>query len=258
MTTQDLKAQFDLHGRVALVTGASEGIGRGLAIGLAAAGADVLLCSRHPEVLEEVGREVQTRGGRAKVCFVDVTDVNSIRGLRDYAAKQFGKIDVLVNNAGFSITRDAWDLSEEEWDRIVDTGLKGVFFCSQIIGSLMRERRYGKIINLASTMSKSVIVGAAAYASVKAGVSHLTRALAVEWATDGIRVNALAPTSVATPSRAVQTTPESLEQLVQRIPLGRQARVEDVIPAAVFLASAASDFVTGHTLFVDGGFTAKG
>ncbi len=138
----------------------------------------------------------------------------------------------------------------------LDVGFKGLFFACQIVGAIMRERRYGKIINLGSTFSASIIKGRSVYGGVKAGISHLTEALALEWAADGIRVNALAPTAVMTPSRKDILKGEFLERIVARIPLGRVATGDDLIGAAIYLSSAASDFVTGHTLFVDGGWVA--
>jgi len=255
---KDYRQRFDLTGRVALVTGASEGIGRGVALGLAGAGADLILASRREELLREVKSEAEELGRRAEVCTLDVTNLASITALKAFTLEHFGKVDVLVNNAGYSVNREAWLVEESDWDRMLDTGLKGVFFCSQMIGSIMREQGYGKIINLSSTYSESVAVGTSVYAALKAAVSHLTEALAVEWAPHGIRVNALAPTATLTPSRLPRTTPELREMLISRIPLGRMGTIEDLIPAAIFLASPASDFVTGHTLFVDGGWVAKG
>lgn len=255
---RDHRERFDLAGRVALVTGASEGIGRGIALGLAAAGADVVLSSRREEVLREVKAEVQALGRRAEIFSLDVRDLAAIERLREFSIDRFGKVDVLVNSAGWPCRRDAWLLAERDWDTMMDTGLKGLFFCCQIIGSAMREQHYGKIINLSSTFSKSTSIGQAAYAAMKAGVSHLTQALAVEWASAGIRVNAIAPTATPTPTRAPRFTPEVTQAVASRIPLGRLGEVDDLIPAAIFLASEASDFVTGHTLYVDGGWTAKG
>ncbi|MDO8674326.1 MAG: glucose 1-dehydrogenase [Dehalococcoidia bacterium] len=255
---EDYRELFDLTGRVALVTGASEGIGRGIALGLASAGADLILAARREDMLQEVKSDAAKIGRRAEVCVCDVTNLASIAALKAFSLERFGKVDVLVNNACYSANRPAWLLGESDWDRMVDTGLKGVFFVSQIIGSIMREKGYGKIINLSSTFAKSVYPGAATYSAIKAAVSHLTESLAVEWAPDGIRVNALAPTAIPTPSRAALITPERKAMLIGRIPLGRLGAIEDLIPAAIFLASQASDFVTGHTLFVDGGWVAKG
>lgn len=245
-----------LAGANALVTGASEGIGRGLALALASAGAQVVLASRRRDKLEDVRREIEQQSGRALVMETDVTAPDSIGTARDICAERIGHLDVLVNSAGFSVNRPAWDLTEPEWDAIFDAGLKGLFFCCQIFGTLMRGRGQGSIINLSSTLSRGVAPGASAYATCKAAVSHLTRALAVEWAGDGIRVNAIAPAATPTPSRRDRQTPQHRRQLVERIPLGRLGEVADLVPAALYLASADSAFVTGQTLYVDGGWTA--
>lgn len=255
---KDLRGQFDLTGRVAVVTGASEGIGRDLALGLAAAGADVVLCSRSEGKLKEVKAEIENRGRKAEFFVLDVCRLGDIERLRDFIVKRFGKVEVLVNNAGYAVTRPAWDVTEKDWDQMIDVGFKGLFFCCQIIGSIMRDQGYGKIINLSSTFSRSGVKGRSVYAAIKAGVSHLTELLAVEWAPDGVRVNALAPTAVLTPTRADSLTGDRLKMVISRIPLGRLATGEDLVGAAIYLACAASDFVTGHTLFVDGGWVAAG
>jgi 2-deoxy-D-gluconate 3-dehydrogenase len=252
----DLLDRFSLSGRVAVVTGASEGIGKAIALGLAEAGAAVMICSRREEILKGVKAEIERMDRRAEVCVLDVCRVGDIEKLRDLTLERFGKTDILVNNAGFTVTKPAWDVTEGEWNLMVDTGFKGLFFCCQILGSLMRRQGYGKIINLSSTFSRSIVKGRSVYAGIKAGVSHLTEALALEWAPDGIRVNALAPTAVLTPSRKATLKGEVLERILSRIPLGRLAAPEDLVSAAIYLASAASDFVTGHTLFVDGGWIA--
>lgn len=252
----DLLNRFGLTEKVAVVTGASEGIGRALALGLAEAGADVIIGSRREEKLKEVKAEIEKIGRRAEVFVLDICKLKDIQKLKDFILERFGKVDILVNNAGFTVTKPAWDVTEDEWNLMIDTGFKGLFFCCQIIGSIMRRQGYGKIINLSSTFSRSIIKGRSVYAGIKAGVSHLTEALALEWASDGIRVNALAPTAVLTPSRKETLKGEVLERILGRIPLGRLADPEDLVSATIYLSSAASDFVTGHTLFVDGGWVA--
>jgi 2-deoxy-D-gluconate 3-dehydrogenase len=254
--TPDPLGRFALTDRVAAVTGASEGIGKDIAVGLAAAGADVVICSRREDALQRVRAEIEQLGRRAEVCALDVSRRDDLHRLKDLVLQRFGKLDILVNAAGFTVTKPAWDVDETEWDQMVDTGFKGLFFSCQIVGSIMRQRGYGKIINLSSTFSRSIIKGRSVYGGIKAGVSHLTEALALEWAADGIRVNALAPTAVLTPSREGLLKSKVGEQLLARIPLGRFAAAEDLVDAAIYLSSPASDFVTGHTLFVDGGWVA--
>jgi NAD(P)-dependent dehydrogenase (short-subunit alcohol dehydrogenase family) len=246
---------MSLEGRVALVTGASEGIGKGLAVGIARAGAVVYLGSRRLDQLEKVRTEIEAQGGQAYAVELDVTDIASVRAAGNRIAD--GKLDILVNNAATSVNRDAWEITPEDWDRVMNTGPKGVFFCSQVFGSLMRRKGYGKIINLSSTLSRGVVPGASVYATSKAAITHLTRALGAEWASEGIRVNAIAPASTMTPSRSVGMTAEREANLVARIPLGRLGTIDDLVPMAVFLAGPESDFITGQTIYVDGGWTAR-
>ena len=249
---------FKLTGKTAIVTGASEGIGRDMAIGLAKAGADVIVCSRREQKLIEVKAEIESLGRKSEIFVLDICKIHKIEGLKAFVEKRFGRIDILVNNAGYAVTKLADETTEDDWDKMLDTGLKGVFFCSQIIGSLMRKQNYGKIINIGSTFSHSTIPGRAVYAALKAGLCHLSESLAVEWAPNGIRVNVIAPTAVKTPSRESLLQGDILKMVLSRIPLGRLATPEDLICATIFLASAASDFITGQTLFVDGGWVAKG
>jgi 2-deoxy-D-gluconate 3-dehydrogenase len=248
--------QFELTEKVAVVTGASEGIGEAIAIGLAGAGADVVVASRREEKLKGVKSEIEKLGRKSEIFVMDVSRMADIEGLGDFVQNQFGRVDILINNAGFTVTKPAWDMTEEEWDQMVDISFKGLFFCCQIIGSIMKKQGYGKIINLSSTFSRSIIPGRSVYGGIKAGVSHLTEALAAEWAPDGIRVNALAPTAVLTPSRQGLLQGDRLKSILSRIPLDRLATAEDLINASIYLSSPASDFVTGHTLFVDGGWIA--
>jgi len=251
----DPLASFRLDDRLIVVTGASEGIGRAFAECFAKAGAQLVLASRRKEKLDEVRRAI---GGNAEVVVTDVTKLDDIARL----ATDVGRLAkdrklVLVNNAGFGHTKAALEVSEEEWDRLHDTHVKGTFFCCQKIGALMLERGYGKIVNLSSSWSAATDPGKSAYGTAKAAVRHLTAALSTEWAPRGVRVNAIAPTATLTDfvKKTFAASPERAERLKSRIKLGRFAETSDLLGAALFLASAASDFVTGQTIFVDGGFT---
>jgi len=247
---------FDLTGRLAVVTGASEGIGRELSIGLAGAGADVIVCSRREQKLLEVKKEIESLGRKGEVFLLDVSKVSEIEKLKRFITDRFGKVHILINSAGFTPTKPAWEITEAEWDMTMDVSFKGTFFCSQIIGSIMRQNQYGKIINLSSTFARSSIPNRSIYSAYKAGITRLTEVLATEWAPDGIRVNAIAPTAVRTPTREELLKGDVLKNVLSRIPLGRLAEPQDLIGATIFLTSPASDFVTGQTLFVDGGWVA--
>jgi NAD(P)-dependent dehydrogenase (short-subunit alcohol dehydrogenase family) len=254
---------FRLDGRLAVVTGASEGIGRAFALAFARSGAEVILVSRTPEKLQKVLLSVGAMGGRAHIFRADLGKIDDIHMIEQEVAGLIRKRDlalVLVNCAGFGFTKAALDITEQDWDQIMDVHVKGTFFCSQGLGRLMIERGYGKIINLSSTWSVSTDMGKSVYGIAKAGVSYLTAALSTEWAPLGVRVNAIAPTSTLTEStsRSFRENEARAQRLLSRIKLGRFAEPSDLVGAAVFLASPASDFVTGHTLFVDGGWQAGG
>ncbi|HEV7967768.1 MAG TPA: SDR family oxidoreductase [Candidatus Acidoferrales bacterium] len=258
---------FRLDGRLAVITGASDGIGRAFALAYARSGAEVVLVSRRREKLLEVQRSIEVAGGRAHLVPADVGKIEDIRSLEQEVSRIISPKDqgqekgrdrgiVLVNCAGFGFTKPALDITEQDWDRILDVHAKGTFFCCQSMGRLMIERGYGKIINLSSTWSVSTDMGKSVYGIAKAGVSYLTAALSTEWAPLGVRVNAIAPTSTLTEntSRSFREDEVRAQRLLSRIKLGRFAEPSDLVGAALFLASPASDFVTGHTLFVDGGW----
>ena len=252
---------FRLDGRLAVITGASDGIGRAFALAYARSGAELVLVSRNREKLEAVKASVEEIAGRAHVVTADVRKIEDIRKVEQEVSRLLqnqpkDRALVLVNCAGFGFTKPALDTTEEEWDRLIDTHLKGTFFCCQALGRLMVERGYGKIINLSSTWSTSTDMGKSVYGAVKAGVSYLTAALSTEWAPLGVRVNAIGPTSTLTEStsRSFRENEARAQKLLSKVKLGRFAEPSDLVGAAIFLASPASDFVTGHTLFVDGGW----
>ncbi|HWZ54653.1 MAG TPA: SDR family oxidoreductase [Verrucomicrobiae bacterium] len=254
---------FRLDGRLAVITGASDGIGRAFAVAYARSGAELVLVSRTREKLDAVKASVEEAGGRAHVVIADVSKIDDIRKIEHEVSQLLkgqpkDRALVLVNCAGFGFTKDALDTTEEDWDRLLDTHLKGTFFCCQSLGRLMIDRGYGKIINLSSTWSTSTDMGKSIYGAAKAGVSYLTAALSTEWAPLGVRVNAIAPTSTLTENtaRSFRENEARAQTLLSRIKLGRFAEPSDLVGAGIFLASPASDFITGHTLFVDGGWHA--
>lgn len=254
------KPSFRLDGRTAIVTGAGSGLGRAAAIALADAGADVVITELPGKeaAAEETAAAVRAAGRRALTFPLDVTQVASIQTFVGRVIEEWGRIDILVNNAGINIPRLAVDITEDEWDRVLDTDLKGVFFCSQAVGRHMIERGGGgKIINVSSQMGVVGYRYRAHYCSAKAGVINLTRVLAFEWADYQINVNAVAPTFVETPLTAPMfEDPSFRQEVLSRIPLGRLGTPVDVAGAIVYLASPAADFITGHALLIDGGWTA--
>ncbi len=248
---------FGLTDKIAIVTGPSQGIGRALALGLARAGAHVALASRNKPALEEVAREINAMGRKALVVPTDLLQVSQIREMASQVHSHFGRIDILVNNAAWTGTTPAMDVTEEEWDGTIGTSLKGLFFASQSVARIMVKRGGGKIVNVGSNFGVVVFAGRAVYAAAKAGVHHLTRALAYEWARQGVNVNAVAPCITETPSRRpILERPGYKEWATgQMLPIGRWDQPEDIVGPVLFLSSHLSDMVVGHVLMVDGGWT---
>jgi NAD(P)-dependent dehydrogenase (short-subunit alcohol dehydrogenase family) len=248
---------FDLQDRCAVVTGASEGIGQAIAEAFAMAGASLALVSRDPNRLGDTAARTQAHGSRTTLHKADVCYIDQIARLATEVLEMHGQVTILVNSAGAPIASMALEVQEEEWDKVIDTGLKGVFFSCTAFGKAMIEQGYGKIINLSSTYAESVRPTQSVYSIAKGGLSMLTRALALEWAQHGVLVNALAPTLTDTPTRHhIVANEESRKRVEAQIPLGRYGLPQDLIGAAIFLASEASDFLTGQTIFVDGGWNA--
>ena len=248
-----------LRGKVAIVTGGRRGIGKAIALALAEAGADIAICDRVIEdgEVKAVADEVQQLGRRSLALQADITQKADVDSLVQRVMDEFGVIDILVNNAAMNIRAPLLELGEDGWDRVIDTDLKGYYLCSQAVGKRMVDQKGGNIINIASTAAIKAAPEMGAYCIAKAGVVMLTRVLALELAQYNIRVNAIAPYMVKTKfSQPLWSAPETLKQLESEIPLGRLAEPGDIIGAALFLASDASSYITGHTIIVDGGLGA--
>jgi 2-deoxy-D-gluconate 3-dehydrogenase len=253
-------SSFGLLDKIAVVTGASQGIGRAIALGLAHAGAHLVLAKfpekRHEEIAA-VKAEIEALGRKAIVVQTDVAEVDQVRALMEKTKETFGRIDILVNNAGWTGTTPALDVSEEEYDCTMAASLKSVFFASQAAARIMIPQGGGKIINIGSNFGEIAFKSRAVYAAAKAGVHHLSRALSLEWAKDGVLVNVVAPCITETESRKnILERPGYKEWATKEmIPRGRWNQPEDLVGAVLFLSSPLSDMVVGHVLMVDGGWT---
>jgi gluconate 5-dehydrogenase len=247
---------FDLTGKVAIVTGASRGLGQYMARALARAGADLVITSRSKERLKEFQQEIEAMGRRAAVLELEVRDYESIERMVEEAHAAYGKIDILVNNAGCNVRKHAVEVTWEDWNLVLDTNLRGTFFVSQAVARKMIARGYGRIINIGSVTAVFGYAGLAPYGASRGGVKQLTMSLADDWGRYGITVNCLAPGWFKTAQNAALYEHKAwVEQLCDRIPLKRPGRPHDLDGAVVFLACDASEYVTGQTLLVDGGIS---
>ena len=247
---------FDLSGKIALVTGANTGIGQAIAVALAGAGADVALAGRSRA--DETADRVRALGRRAALIDADLSTIAPVQDVVDQTVAALGGLDILVNNAGIIRRADAVDFSEADWDAVIDTNLKSLFFLCQAAGRHMIAKGAGKIVNIASLLSFQGGIRVPSYTAAKSGVAGLTKALANEWAGKGVNVNAIAPGYIATNNTAALQADETRNrQILERIPAGRWGDPRDIAGAAVFLASPASDYVNGHVLAVDGGWLGR-
>lgn len=251
--------RFDLDGRVALVTGAARGLGRSISLALGDAGADVAVGVRRPGTGDDVVAEIEAMGRTAIQVPMDVQDLGQITAAVDWVQAELGRLDILVNNAGLGPANPAEKVTEADYDLTFDVNVKGLFFASQAAGRVMMDRGYGRIINLSSQAGFAALPTESIYCATKAAVSHLTKCLAVEWGGRGVNVNAVAPTFIRTPgTEADLADPEFAADVIERIAgVHRIGEPVDVTGAVVFLASPAASLITGTTLLVDGGWTAR-
>ena len=241
------------------VTGASQGIGAGIAVEMARQGYDVAVSSTRPEKLSPVLEAIKAAGARALPVALDVRDQSSIERAMAAVAGEFGELDVLVNNAALALRKMAIDFTRAEWDEVVGTGLTGTFFMSQAMGRhLIAQKRGGAIISITSTHGLVALAERSAYGIAKAGVIHMARMLAIEWAAHGIRVNTVAPGAVVTPARATMPmAPDHAAKRMARIPMKKLCSIDDIAAAVVYLASPQASYITGQTLVLDGGVTSQ-
>lgn len=251
-------AIFNVAGRVAVVTGGSKGIGRGLAEALARAGANVVVCSRNLTDASTTAEELRKYGVEAMAFSVDVKNKEQVQAMVDGTVAHFGQIDILINSAGVVVAKPVVDMTEDEWDYVIDTNLKGTFLCCQAVGRVMIEKGTGgRIINVSSILGAVGDVVVSSYCASKGGVVLLTKALAAEWARYGITVNAIGPSYIITDfNREALSDERVYNRIINKTPMRRLATIDDLIGTVLLLASDASSFITGQTIYIDGGWTA--
>jgi NAD(P)-dependent dehydrogenase (short-subunit alcohol dehydrogenase family) len=261
MKQSHLTELFDLSNHVAIVTGSGRGLGAVIARGLAAAGASVMLCSRTQTELDSTAEDIAGAGGEVATTVVDTSNRESCQRLIDQTVERFGRVDVLVNNAGIDVISPAEAVTDDAWEQVLNTNLKGYFLCSQIAArQMLAQGGGGSIINNSSVCSVVGVRGLTAYSAAKGGVNQLTRVMAVEWAQQNIRVNAIAPgyfQNIMQGAKDEHARSEKQEQVITFTPMARRGRPEELIGPVIFLASPASSYITGAILFVDGGYTAQ-
>jgi NAD(P)-dependent dehydrogenase (short-subunit alcohol dehydrogenase family) len=254
-----MRDYFDLSGKVAIVTGASRGLGKAIALSLAQAGACVVGCARNTTLLNDLVEEIGRKGGKAIGLRVDLKNYDNVKSMADDVVKKFGKVDILVNNAGVVLLKPLVDSNEDEWRNVIDTNLVGCFYCCKAIGKHMIERKSGKVINMSSMRGFVGGANETSYCASKGAIIQLTKALALEWAKYNINVNAIAPGYIYTEMAAqvFDKSEELRQKILKVIPLGRIGQPEDIGALVVYLSSKASGFITGETIVIDGGQIAK-
>ncbi len=254
-----MKDMFKLDGKIAIVTGGAGGIGEALAMGLGIHGATVVVSSRNQEAIEKVAQQITEASGNEAIAITsDVTDESSVQNLVDTVVKKYGKLDILVNAMGMNIKRDAMEYPMEDWDKLFEVNVKGTMIACKFAAQVMKEQKGGAIVNLSSVRGiRGYTGGNTGYCATKGAVELITKALALEWAPHHIRVNALGPALVITPgTKHIAENPELAKKYASAIPLGRIGMPEDMVGAVNYLVSDAASFVTGQTIYVDGGLTA--
>lgn len=250
------KELFDLSGKVAMVTGGTRGLGETAALALGKAGADVAVCGRNVTDLERVSSAIREMGRNSAGFALDVTDSEKVQAGFDRILDYFGKVDILVNNAGVNHRVPVLEFAEEDWDRVINTNLKGYFLVTKAVVPQMLERGYGKLINMSSILGTVALPHQVAYASSKGGVDQMTKVMAIEWAKQGVRVNAIGPTYFETDLvKQIRNDPERFNFINERTPMGRWGYPPELEGIVIFLAAPASDFITGQTIYIDGGWT---
>jgi gluconate 5-dehydrogenase len=254
-----MKDMFKLDGKIAIVTGGAGGIGEALAMGIGMHGATVVVSSRNQEAIEKVAQQITEASGNPAIAITsDVTDESSVQNLVDQVMEKYGKIDILVNAMGMNIKRDAFEFPMEDWEKLFDVNVKGTMVACKIVGKVMRGQKSGAIVNLSSVRGiRGYTGGNTGYCATKGAVELITKALALEWAPHNIRVKALGPALVITPgTKHIAEDPELAKKYASAVPLGRIGMPEDMAGAVNYLVSDAASFVTGQTIYVDGGLTA--
>lgn len=248
--------RFRLNGKVAMVTGSSKGLGETAAMALAKAGADVAVCGRNRADIDRVVERLRAVGSQAAGFILEVTSSETVQAGVETILNHFGRIDILLNNAGTNYRVPVLEYPEAEWDRVINTNLKGYYLVAKAVVPQMIENGYGKVINMSSILGRIAIINQLAYASAKGGVDQMTKIMAIEWAKLGVRVNAIAPTYFETEMvKQIRNDKERFDFINNRTPMGRWGQLEEIEGIVVFLASPASDFITGQSIAIDGGWT---